>query len=81
MYNCYLYAYDLNEQRRLEQGQHILKGERQLRPEDIRFGDDVEEMNEHLLNFYMEGVSRPVRPLPLCPRQDRASGVPAPHDA
>ena len=54
MYNCYLYAYDLNEQRRLEQGQRVLKGERELKPEDIRFGDDVEEMDEHLLNFYME---------------------------
>ena len=31
-----------------------LKGERQLRPEDIRFGDDVEEMAGHQLNFYME---------------------------
>ena len=39
----YLHAYDFNEQRRIEQGQRILKGERQLRPEDIRFGDDVEE--------------------------------------
>ena len=54
MYNCYLYAYDLNEQRRLEQEQRILKGEREVRPEDIRFGDDVEEMAGHQLNFYME---------------------------
>ena len=50
----YLHTYDFNEQRRLEQEKRILKSERELRPEDIRFGDDVEEMNEHLLNFYME---------------------------
>ena len=49
-----LHTYDFNEQRRLERGWRILKGERELRPEDIRFGDDVEEMDEHLLNFYME---------------------------
>ena len=50
----YLHAYDFNEQRRLEQEKRILKGERELRPEDIRFGDDVEEMAGHQLNFYME---------------------------
>ena len=49
-----LHTYDFNEQRRLERGWRILKGERELRPEDIRFGDDVEEMAGHLLNFYME---------------------------
>ena len=57
MYNCYLYAYDLDEQKRLskeDQTLKLLSGSRRLRAEDITFGDEIMEMDNHRQNFYME---------------------------
>ena len=57
MYDCYLYAYDLDEQKRLaKEGQtpKLLSGSRRLRAEDITFGGEIMEMDNHRLNFCME---------------------------
>ena len=57
MYDCYLYAYDLDEQRRLaKEGQapKQLSGSRRLRPEDIYLGDEITRTDSDVLNFYIE---------------------------
>ena len=58
MYNCYLYAYDLDEQKRLakeKQTPKLLSGSRRLCADDhIVVSDDMLEMDDHLLNFYLE---------------------------
>ena len=62
MYNCYLYAYDLDEQRRLAQDtqrdgttENLLSGSRRLSPDDlIIISGEMMEMDDHMLNFYLE---------------------------
>ena len=58
MYDCYLYAYDLDEQKRLaKEGQALkqLSGSRRLCPDDlIIISSEMMEMDDHLLNFYLE---------------------------
>ena len=54
MYNCYLYAHDLDEQRRLAKESRVLKGSRELREQDISFSGEIMEMDGGLLNFCME---------------------------
>ena len=57
MYDCYLYAYDLDEQRRLakeEQTPKQLSGSRRLRLEDIYLGDEITGTDSDVLNFFIE---------------------------
>ena len=52
--DAYIDEFGLDEQSRPEKEARVLKGSRELQPEDICFGDDIIEMDGHLLNFYME---------------------------
>ena len=58
MYNCYLYAYDLDEQKRITreaQTSKLLSGSRRLRQDDlITVSGEIIEMDDHMLNFYLE---------------------------